>query len=270
MKKRYYYSIASGSSGNCGLYVNGGTAVLFDLGVSVRRLRQALGTLELDVPDLAGVLITHEHIDHVKGLATFVKKYDVPLFATRPTAEALAHKTPCAAGKLHPFFGGESFELGGLSVQSFLTPHDAAESVGYVLRDDRYSLGFATDLGFMPSQVKQKLLGCDAVVLESNHDPVMLQNGPYPWPLKQRVGGAQGHLSNPDCAACATELAQGGTRTLILAHLSEHNNTPLTAYRETRQALDGCGAACDVYIAPKDAMEEPILLPVAEERVCCL
>lgn len=270
MEKRYYYSIASGSGGNCGLYVSGGTAVLFDLGVSVRRLRQALATLHLDIPDLSCVLITHEHIDHTKGLATFVKNYDVPLYATHPTVDELLAKTPLAADKLHPFFGGEAFKVGGLSVQSFLTPHDAAESVGYVLRDGQYALGFATDLGFMPSQIKKHLLGCDSVILESNHDPEMLQNGPYPWPLKQRVGGAQGHLSNPDCAVCAAELAQNGTRTLILVHLSEHNNTPRIAYRETRRLIDQCGAACDVYIAPKDAMKEPVLLPAAEERVCCL
>ena len=269
MKERYYYSIASGSGGNCSLYVSGGTAVLFDLGVSVRRLRQALGTLGMDVPDLAGVLITHEHIDHVKGLATFVKKYDVAVYATGPTARELVRKTPPASDKLRPFFGGEAFPVGGLSVQSFLTPHDAAESVGYVLRGTEGALGFATDLGFMPSQVKKQLTGCDTVVLESNHDPVMLQNGPYPWPLQQRVGGAQGHLSNPDCAACAAELAQAGTRTLILAHLSEHNNTPVTAFRETRRALDQCGAACELYVAPKDAMEAPVLLD-AEGRVCCL
>lgn len=269
MKQRYYYSIASGSGGNCALYVCDGTAVLVDLGVSVRRLRQALAGLKMDIPDLTAVIFTHEHGDHIKGLATFSKKYNVPLYATRETATAMLQKAPQAADKLRPFFGGEAFAVGALEAQSFVTPHDAAESVGYVLRGTSGTLGFATDLGFVPSQVKNHLRGCDTVVLESNHDPVMLQNGPYPWPLKQRVGGAQGHLSNPDCAACAAELAQGRLHTLILAHLSEHNNTPLTAYRETQQALAACGATCALHIAPRDAMEAPVMLHM-EERVCCL
>lgn len=271
MKKRYYYSIASGSSGNCGLYVSEGTAILFDLGVSVRRLRQALAALEMDIQDLSAVLVTHEHTDHSKGLATFTKNYEVPIYATQPTAEALLHKVPQAEKNLCQFRGGESFSIHGISVQSFLTPHDAAESVGYVLDEEHHCFGYATDLGFIPAQVKEMLMGCDTVVLESNHDPGMLQNGPYPWPLKKRVGGPQGHLANPDCAIFACELAQSGTKTLVLAHLSEHNNTPLVAYRETRQALDLLGlSACEVYIAPKEAMGEPIALTGIGRQVCGL
>lgn len=267
--ERYYLSIASGSSGNCGLYVAGGTAVLIDLGVSVRALRQALGGLGLDIPDLSGVLLTHEHGDHIKGLATFVKKYEVPLYATHATADELTCKAPLAADRLRPFHGGESFPLGGLTVQTFRTPHDAADSVGYILTNGVSSFGYATDLGFMPDAVRRALTGCDTVVLESNHDPYMLETGPYPWPLKQRVGGPRGHLSNPDCAVCAAALAGSGTRTLILAHLSEHNNTPVTAFRETRRALDDAGAHCELYVAPRGVMDEPIRLDV-EDAACCL
>lgn len=262
----YYFSIASGSSGNCGLFVDGNTRILIDLGVSVRRLSAALRRVGLTIDMLDAVLLTHEHIDHVKGLATFVKRHDVPIYATRGTAAALTAKNPDAGRLLRPYWGGEAFAVGGVDVQSFLTPHDAAESVGYILHMQDFSFGFATDLGFVPEAVKKQLMGCGAVVLESNHDVDMLRDGPYPWPLKQRVAGSQGHLSNPDCAACAIALAQSGTETIILAHLSEHNNTPLTALRETQRALDAAGQACEVFVAPKEEMEHPIALRPEVER----
>ncbi|MBS6546501.1 MAG: MBL fold metallo-hydrolase [Butyricicoccus pullicaecorum] len=258
MEQNCYYSIASGSSGNCGLYIAGNTRILIDLGVSVRRLTAALRRLGLTIEMLDAVLLTHEHIDHVKGLATFAKRHTVPVYATKGTAEALLTKNPDAKKLLRSYWGGETFTIGTVDVQSFLTPHDAAESVGYILRTHRHTFGFATDLGFVPSAVEKLLLDCDAVVLESNHDLDMLRMGPYPWPLKQRVGGSHGHLSNPDCAACAVKLAEHGVHTILLAHLSEHNNTPVTALRETRAALDAAGLACEVYVAPKDEMEQPI------------
>ncbi len=268
MEQNCYLSIASGSSGNCSLYIAGNTRILIDLGVSVRRLTAALRRMGLTIDMLDAVLLTHEHIDHVKGLATFVKRHDVPVYATKGTVEALLAKNPDAKKLLRPYWGGEAFTVGTVDVQSFLTPHDAAESVGYILGTHEHRFGFATDLGFVPAAVEKQLLGCDTVVLESNHDPDMLRTGPYPWPLKQRVAGSHGHLSNPDCAACALRLAENGTSTLILAHLSEHNNTPMTALRETRAALDAAGLACEVYVAPKEEMAHPIHLDAMEVQVC--
>ncbi|MCI8879213.1 MAG: MBL fold metallo-hydrolase [Clostridiaceae bacterium] len=267
MKERYYYSIGSGSSGNCGLYVCGDTAVLIDLGVSVRRVTAALRRRGLEFADLAGILITHEHNDHIKGLATYVKKHHVPLYASRGAAEMIARREPGALPLLRPFWGGESFSVGGLQVESFLTPHDSPESVGYVFRSGEDSFGYATDLGFVPSPVRQKLLGCSAVVLESNHDLTMLETGPYPYILKQRVAGPRGHLSNVDCAACAVELVKNGTKTLILAHLSEENNRPALAKRETEEAVAGVGS-CRVFVAPKNEMDGPVWL--SEEGQCSL
>lgn len=267
MTDTYYYSIASGSKGNCSLYIAGNTRILIDFGVSVRKLKAALHTLSLTVDMLDGVLLTHEHTDHVKGLATFVKHHEIPVYATHGTAEALLDKNPAAAKLLRPYWSGETFTVGTVDVQSFPTPHDAAESVGYILRSHGHALGFATDLGFVPESVKKLLLGCDTVVLEANHDPIMLRDGPYPWPLKQRVGGGYGHLSNPDCALCAVMLAANRTSTLILAHLSEQNNTPVTALREIQTALDAAGLPCAVYVAPKDAMDAPISLQ-PEVQLC--
>lgn len=272
MEGRFYYSIASGSTGNCSLYMCDDTAILIDLGVSVRRLQQALRAINLEITDLTAILFTHAHTDHTKGIATFVKKYAVPLYATHGTAAEIIEKTPQAAQKIKSFWGGEIMQLGAVSVQSFLTPHDAAESVGYILKTEAASFGFVTDLGFMPAAVSRKLAGCDTVVLESNHDLQMLANGPYPWQLQERIRSPRGHLSNADCAVAAAALARQGTQQLILAHLSEKNNTPYMALRETQRILDAEGIfSCQVTVAPKDAMQQPLALPIGTEaRVCCL
>lgn len=267
--QNFYYSLASGSSGNCGLLALGGQYLLIDLGVSVRRLKSTLRGLNLAVEDLSAVVLTHEHIDHIKGLATFVKHYDIPVYASCGTAEAVLTKHPAARAQLRPFYSGASFQIESVCVRSFPTPHDAADSVGYIFEANGIRLGFATDLGFVPSPVREALTGCPTVVLESNHDIYMLETGPYPYPLKQRVGGPRGHLSNPDCASLAAALVRNGTRRLILAHLSEKNNTPGTAKLETEAALLAAGLTCELMVAPRDEMETPISLTAEEAFVCC-
>ena len=146
-------------------------------------------------------------------------------------------------------------------------PHDAAESVGYILEHGSHRFGFATDLGFVPREAAELLRGCETVVLESNHDPHMLQAGPYPYPLKMRVAGPAGHLSNPDCAVFAADLVRHGTRNLVLAHLSEKNNMPALALQQTVSALHGL-PDCAVQVAPRERMETPVVF--GEEAVCSL
>ena len=150
MAEHFYYSIASGSSGNCGLYVSDGTAVLIDVGVSLRKLTAALAAFDMKPGELDALIITHEHIDHVKGLAMFLKKTEVPVFASRGTAAALTAKEPAFEGRLTAFESGDAFCVGETTVRSFATPHDAADSVGYILENGRHRFGFATDLGFVP------------------------------------------------------------------------------------------------------------------------
>ena len=264
MAEHFYYSIASGSSGNCGLYVSDGTAVLIDVGVSLRKLTAALAAFDMKPGELDALIITHEHIDHVKGLAMFLKKTEVPVFASRGTAAALTAKEPAFEGRLTAFESGDAFCVGETTVRSFATPHDAADSVGYILENGRHRFGFATDLGFVPQSAAALLRGCETVVLESNHDPHMLQAGPYPYALKQRVAGPNGHLSNPDCAVFAAFLADNGTRKLVLAHLSEK---PALALQQTKNALRG-REGCTVCVAPRDCMESPVVL--GEEGAACL
>ena len=266
MAERFYYSIASGSSGNCGLYMAEGTAILIDAGVSLRRITTALGALGLGLDSLSAVLLTHEHIDHVKGLPMLLKKSRVPVFASRGTAEALEQKEPLCADRLNVFDSGARFWVRDVDVASFATPHDAAESVGYCFAQGGSRFGFATDLGFVPRDAAELLRGCETVVLESNHDPHMLQAGPYPYPLKMRVAGPSGHLSNPDCAVFAADLVKNGARTIILAHLSEKNNMPALALQQTRAALRGL-PACEVIAAPRGCMEQPV--PLGEEETLC-
>lgn len=268
----FYYSIASGSTGNCAVWSDGEEAVLLDLGVSVRALNTALRGLDMEIPDLSAVLLTHEHTDHIKGLATFCKKYDVPVYATYGTAAAIQLKQPQARRLLRPFQGGESFLVGGMQVRSYQTPHDAADSVCYRIDGRGYRLAYVTDLGFVPEEIRSAMQGCDTVVLESNHDVEMLRVGPYPMYLKQRIRGQYGHLCNEECAQIAALLAKTGTERLVLSHLSEKNNRPLTAYRATKYAMEKAGADCELYVAPRGAMEQPIWLSHVprEGEQCCL
>ena len=186
---------------------------------------------------------------------------------SRGTAAALTAKEPAFEGRLTVFESGDAFRVGETTVRSFATPHDAADSVGYILENGRHRFGFATDLGFVPQSAAALLRGCETVVLESNHDPHMLQAGPYPYALKQRVAGPNGHLSNPDCAVFAAFLADNGTRKLVLAHLSEKNNMPALALQQTKNALRG-REGCTVCVAPRDCMESPVVL--GEEETACL
>lgn len=267
--EQFYVSFASGSTGNCGLLVLGGTRLLIDLGISVRRLSAELARLGVTIDELDAVLLTHEHTDHIKGLATLLKRHDLPLYTTIGTAQVLLEKHPQARDHLRPFYSGATFLVGGVQVTAFGTPHDAADSTGFRFETEGLCFGYATDLGFVPNSVRQALLGCDVVVLESNHDPDLLRTGPYPYALQQRVAGPRGHLSNADCARLAVELVQSGTRCLILAHLSDKNNTPAHARLETEAALRAAGLTCALFVAPKDAMDEPILLSGEEACTCC-
>jgi len=238
---------ASGSGGNCMLCSERDTHILIDAGISMRRLQQSLRANDLDIDDIGGVLITHEHSDHVSGLKMLLKYYDLPLYAPHTVASRLCGMLPDAEDFMHIIRPGEDFRLGAVRARAFHTPHDTDESVGYRV-EGRGVFALATDMGHVTEEVLEGLIGADTVLIESNHDPDMLSNGPYPVPLKRRILSDHGHLSNPDCAALAAKLARTGTRTIILGHLSKENNRPEIALRETERALEGSGAR--VYCAP--------------------
>ena len=257
MGRHKLYSFSSSSSGNCNLLVCGETKILIDFGISVLRLRRNLQELSMDISDLSAILLTHEHIDHVKGIKTFVKKHNIPIYATRGTAEAIYSTIPEARGHVFEYFGDEMLQIDDITVETFLTPHDAEESVGFIFKTSGLHFGYATDLGFVPRAVEKKLNGCVTALLESNHDVYMLQTGPYPYYLKQRVRGARGHLSNDDCACLAANLAKNGTRRFLLAHLSETNNDPYLARRTCLEAVHSENPECEIFVLPADGNLKP-------------
>lgn len=238
---------ASGSSGNCLLLSSGDTNILIDAGISMRRVVSALAQTGLTMENIGGVLITHEHSDHISGLKMLIKYYSVPVYAPRTVANRLRGMMPGIEDCLHVIPVGEQFVVGGVNVSAFHTPHDTDESVGYRIEDGNV-FALATDMGHVTDEVEQALTGADTVLIESNHDEEMLRYGPYPVYLKRRILSERGHLSNEGCALLARRLAEKGTRRIILGHLSRENNRPELALAASKAALEGTGAA--LYCAP--------------------
>ena len=227
----------SGSTGNCILVQAGGTNVLVDAGITAKALTGALAQTGLRMDDIAAVLITHEHADHIKGLPVLVKKYGTPVCATEGTWRIM-HGKFREIPKFRPVFVPDgAFYIGDLAVDSFPLSHDAAQPVGYAFFHMGEKASIATDTGYVSKGMIRALEGSATILLESNHDPVMLQTGPYPGILKRRVASRKGHLSNEDCARVVAHLAQCGTKQVILGHLSMKNNTPELAYESTFRAL---------------------------------
>lgn len=253
------YTLASGSSGNAYLLTQGTTHVLIDAGISCRRIVTALASLGLDPMDVAGILITHGHIDHVAGLKTLSKKYKRPIFLSHLAADEVAGKIPEAAPYLRCFTPGTPFYIDEMLVQSFCVPHDAYGTVGYRLGD----VGVVTDCGYVTQDMADVLTGVSLLVLEANHDVELLETGPYPYHLKQRVKGSEGHLSNDHAAQFAKAMAEHGAQTILLAHLSQDNNTPQTALRTVCQVLEWAGLSTTVEVAPRDVMSKPYQTEVA-------
>ncbi|MBM6869893.1 MBL fold metallo-hydrolase [Pseudoflavonifractor phocaeensis] len=251
-------TLASGSSGNCTLVSDGHTHLLVDAGISARRITTALKAMDIDPKTLAGVLITHEHSDHISGLATLTKQLPFPLYASAGTARALLDKLPALTeDRVRAFIPGDTFEIGALGVETFPTPHDAAQSTGYALTDGGRKAAVVTDLGHVTPEVEEGIRGAHLLVAETNHDPEWLRSGDYPYFLKERILGSRGHLSNEDGARLICAAARQGVRTVVLAHLSKDNNTPQRAYDTVAMALMRQGAELDrdvvLDVAPRAA-----------------
>ena len=236
-----YSTLASGSSGNCALVCCGGTRLLLDAGISARRITTALKGLGVDPASLGGVLVTHEHSDHISGLATLTKQLGLPVYATAPTLRQLCYRIPFLECLCRDFAPGDGFPVGELWVTSFPTSHDAACSVGYTLAGDGSKLASATDLGRLTPEVLNAVRGCDLLVCESNHDVDWVRSGPYPYYLKERILGDRGHLSNEMGAELAALAAESGARAVVLAHLSSENNTPARARDVAARRLSAAG-----------------------------
>lgn len=247
-----FYTLASSSAGNAALVCHNDTHLLIDAGISCRRITQSIAVLDLTLDDLDGILITHEHIDHVRGLGTLQKKHAIPLYASFGTAAALDYPAPY----LHAFAADETFAIKDLQIRSFRTSHDAKESVGYRIESSDGSLAVLTDTGYITDEAHDLALGADMLLLESNHDVVMLKNGGYPYYLKQRILGECGHLSNEAAAEFAVECVRAGTSDILLAHLSDENNSPQLAEYTVGRALQSSGLSVRLAAAPRDTISE--------------
>lgn len=234
-------TLASGSSGNSLLVSDGRTHLLVDAGISARRITKSLRELGVEPRELSGVLVTHEHSDHICGLATLTKQFSLPVYASKGTGMQLCYRIAFLEPCLRTFCPGESFEVGDLGVETFPTPHDTAESVGYAVSGGGRKAAVVTDLGEVTLAVAAGVKGAHLVVAEANHDVEWVRSGPYPYFLKSRILGDHGHLSNEDGGALARSAVEQGARTVVLAHLSAENNTPARAYDAVRACLEQGG-----------------------------
>jgi len=260
--------LASGSRGNCAIVASSKTKILVDAGISCRETFKRMKTLGEDPRSLSAILITHEHSDHVYGLATLAKKLRIPIFMTGATHQVWARAMRDAKGerprleKFERFESGYSFQVGDIAVRPFTIPHDAADPVGFTFRAEGIKIGIATDLGYLPVSVADHLQGCDILVLESNHDLEMLRVGSYPWSVKQRVMSRVGHLSNRALADFFTNDYDNKAAFIVLAHLSVENNHPEIARREAEKALATRGGLFQnrLLLASQSEALEPIRL----------
>ncbi len=249
----YFCSLYSGSSGNALFCQYGDTRLLIDAGKTGKNLEEALGKIGVPPETLSGILITHEHSDHILGAGVMARRFHLPLYATQETWRAMAGKTGRIPGELiRTVQSGKDFWLGEIGVEPFSIPHDAADPVGYRLWGGNISISTATDLGEFTDDVYDHIAGSTMVLLESNHDPDMLRANPhYNAQLKARILGDHGHLSNEACAGALLRLISGGTRHLLLGHLSGENNTPALARRvsETAMLREGISPGQDVLLS---------------------
>jgi phosphoribosyl 1,2-cyclic phosphodiesterase len=234
--------LASGSKGNTAFVQCGETRLLIDAGLSSVEILRRLALIGVNGSDLHAILVSHDHTDHIKGAGTLARKLKIPVLASYPTRKA-AESTFRKAAAVE-FESGYSFAFRDLMIEPFPTTHDACDPVGFTIESREGRFGFATDFGIVTRLLMEKLKGCRALIIESNHDEEMLQNGPYPWHLKQRIRSRHGHISNNESSQLLSELLHEGLEGVFLAHLSEVNNDPRLAKDAATRLLAGqnvCG-----------------------------
>jgi phosphoribosyl 1,2-cyclic phosphodiesterase len=244
--------LASGSKGNCVLVCTSETALLVDVGISAKRVMEACDHLRVDRNKIEGILITHEHSDHINGVGAVSRQLQIPVYLTRDTFDACKHRLGNMRERIVFIQSGTSFIIKDLIVHPFASPHDAIDSCNYTFThqdNQNQKLAVATDIGYQSKLLTTHLSNCSVVVLESNHDLKMLKDGPYPWHLKQRIMSNHGHLSNNDAVGVISQIMHSGLKTLILAHLSEVNNHPDIAEQTMRTYLQALNSDTVLIIA---------------------
>jgi phosphoribosyl 1,2-cyclic phosphodiesterase len=262
-----FCSISSGSSGNCIFAGSAETSVLIDAGISGKKIEQGLNQIDMTTPDVDGILVTHEHSDHIKGIGVLARRYNLPIYATGGTIEALKKMTTVGKipeGLFHQIRADESFSVGDLDIAPFAISHDAAEPVGFRIEHNGKSAAVATDMGCYDAYIIDHLKDLDVLLLESNHDLHMLQAGRYPYYLKQRIAGDQGHLSNEDSGQLLCQVLHEGIKEIYLGHLSHENNYEALAFEAVSAEItmgDNPYNSKDFHItvAHRDKVSEPVV-----------
>lgn len=261
-------SIASGSSGNC-IYVGSDhTHLLVDAGISKKRIEEGLKALEIKGEELNGILVTHEHIDHIQGLGVFSRKYEIPIYATQGTIEGIRAYVSLGKmpeGLLCPVQIDEPFVLGDITVKPFFISHDAREPSAYRMECEGKAAAVATDLGTYDENTVDNLKNLDALLLEANHDTHMLEVGPYPYYLKQRISGQKGHLSNELSGRLLCDILHDNLQYVILGHLSKENNYEELAYETVKLEVSYGnnpykGDDIPIMVAKRDTVSDIITL----------
>lgn len=256
-----FCSLFSGSSGNSLFVEHNNFRVLCDAGKNGKRVEEALRQIEEDAAKLNAILITHEHIDHIAAAGVLSRRYNIPIYANLDTWEVMLSQQKI--GKIKPenqrvFESDKPFALGELLVRPFSTSHDAANPVGFKFDSGNKQLGVATDTGIITTDMQKHLLGCQLVVLESNHDTGMLETGSYPYYLKQRIKGVWGHLSNERAGEFSVDLVKNGAEHLVLAHLSHENNMPFLAKQATAGILNDNAISIDSDVSLEIASRDKV------------
>ena len=237
--------LASGSKGNAIYVSDNSTAILVDSGLSGVEIERRLKSRGLNPSELDAILVTHEHADHIHGVGILARRFSLPVYISRKTGMGV----PAKAGFIRDMINfecGSTFMLKTLKIHPFSISHDAADPAGFTITQDGTKIGIATDLGIATSMAVEHLKGCSLLILEANHDPDMLVNGPYPWPVKQRIKSRTGHLSNEDSKKLIMKVKHPRLKHIILAHLSETNNTPGKALSVVREAINLSETEIDV------------------------
>ncbi len=239
--------LASGSRGNCVYISDGETSLLIDAGLSGIEIERRLAVHEIDPRTLTALVISHEHNDHIQGAGVVARRYRLPVYISRKTYQA-AGSSLGNVETYRYFECGRRIQIGRLKVHPFSLSHDAADPAGFTFIRDEVKIGLATDLGVATAMVRENLKGCRLLILEANHDPDMLISGRYPWPVKQRIKGRTGHLSNNESRELLFEVKHTGLLHVVLAHLSQENNTCERALSMVGEALGACETGLSVAL----------------------
>ncbi len=251
------FTLSSGSSGNSAFVGDAKSGILIDIGISFSKVKNALEGQGMSLECIEALLITHEHSDHIKGLSSFCKKTDIPVYASQKTADYLSEHIPECKKNLHIIEADKDYQLSRTSFSAFSVYHDAREALGYrITTADNREVVYCTDIGHMDEKVLSHIERADLNIIEANYDENMLMcNSAYPFLLKRRISGDCGHLSNKECAETVTELYHRGCRRFVLAHLSEQNNSPDVAIETVKLALLNMnlkeGVDFELYVAPR-------------------